>query len=74
VLAKFDFNDMLKQQGDKAIKRTLMEAITITKVSELGERKTSLVQDFLRLKEKDNLSQSKSQISLQQEAIGGIER
>jgi hypothetical protein len=65
---------MLQQQGDKAIKRTLMEAIIITKASELGERKTPLVQDFLKLKEKEGLPQSRSQINLQQQVIGGIER
>jgi conjugative relaxase-like TrwC/TraI family protein len=71
-LAKYDFNDMLKEQGMKAIKNSISEAIVINKTSELGDKNTHLARDFLSLKERSFFQQNSSPINHQQ--IGGVER
>ena len=49
---KYDFNDLLKQRGNKAVDKCLNEVIIISKISDFGERSLPLSHDFLKLKER----------------------
>lgn len=48
---KFDFNDLLKTQGERAVRTSLTQAIEVTDLSQLKSKSSSLSQDFIKIQD-----------------------
>ena len=52
---KFDFNDLLKTQGERAVRNSLVQAIKVSNLSELKNKNYSLSQDFIKMQNQENV-------------------
>ena len=48
---KFDFNDLLNTQGERAIRNSLSQAIEVGDLSQLKSKSSSLSQDFIKMQD-----------------------